>query len=367
MHNNVCKADLPLSKLASTAPEYDRPWVETPAAEPLADVPGIDAIDGLKALLASPNYASKQWVYEQYDTMVMADTVRVPGLGAGIVRVHGTEKSLAFTSDVTPRYVMANPFEGGKQAVAETYRNLTAVGATPLATTDNLNFGNPEKPEIMGQFVGAIKGIGAAVSALDMPIVSGNVSLYNETDGTGILPTPTICAVGIIAAPDLAITGTAREGHVALLVGDTTGHLGQSALLAEVFNREDGDAPHVDLDAEKRNGDFIRANHAQIRACSDLSDGGLAMTAFEMAEAGGTGVHLDMDDTPTLFGEDQARYLIACNFDQAEWLMVEAQKAGVTLTSVGKFTGDTVKFGASEAPMAELSAIFRSSFEQQLG
>lgn len=200
-----------------------------------------------------------------------------------------------------------------------------------------------------------------------MPIVSGNVSLYNETDGTGILPTPTICAVGIIATPDLAITGTAREGHVALLVGDTTGHLGQSALLAEVFNREDGDAPHVDLDAEKRNGDFIRANHAQIRACSDLSDGGLAMTAFEMAEAGGTGVHLDTDDTPTLFGEDQARYLIACNFDQAEWLMVEAQKAGVTLTSVGKFVGDTVKFGASEAPMTELSAIFRSSFEQQLG
>ncbi len=367
MHNNECKADLPLSKLSSTAPEYDRPWVETPAAEPLSDVPGIDAVDGLKALLASPNYASKQWVYEQYDTMVMADTVRTPGLGAGIVRVHGTEKSLAFTSDVTPRYVKANPFEGGKQAVAEAYRNLTAVGALPLATTDNLNFGNPEKPEIMGQFVGAIKGIGAAVAALDVPIVSGNVSLYNETDGTGILPTPTICAVGIIPTPDQAITDTVREGHVALLVGETTGHLGQSALLAEVFNREDGDAPHVDLDAEKRNGDFIRANHAQIRACTDLSDGGLAMAAFEMAEAGGTGVHLDMDDTPTLFGEDQARYLIACNFDQGEWLMVEAQKAGVTLTSVGKFVGDTVKFGSAEAPLAELSAIFRTSFSEQLG
>ncbi|NVK15000.1 MAG: phosphoribosylformylglycinamidine synthase subunit PurL, partial [Rhodobacteraceae bacterium] len=157
MHNGEVKADLVLSKLSSTAPEYDRPWVETPAAEPLtdADVPTIDPIDGLKALLSSPNYAGKQWVYEQYDTTVMGDTQRRPGAGSGIVRVHGTDKKLAFTSDVTPRYVKANPFEGGKQAVAEAYRNLTAVGALPLATTDNLNFGNPEKPEIMGQFVGA--------------------------------------------------------------------------------------------------------------------------------------------------------------------------------------------------------------------
>jgi len=173
----------------------------------------------VKALLASPNYAAKQWVYEQYDSQVMADTVRTPGLGAGIVRVHGTDKSIAFTSDVTPRYVKANPEMGGAQAVAEAYRNLTAVGATPLATTDNMNFGNPEKPEIMGQFVGAIKGIGAACSALDMPIVSGNVSLYNETDGTGILPTPTIGAVGLLKTADDIIQGTAREGHVALLVG----------------------------------------------------------------------------------------------------------------------------------------------------
>ncbi|MFG6543542.1 phosphoribosylformylglycinamidine synthase subunit PurL, partial [Sulfitobacter sp. M22298] len=137
------KADLPLSKLASTAPEYDRPWVETPAAAALTDAPSIDPIEGLRALIGSVNHASKDWVYEQYDTMVMGDTVRLPGLGAGIVRVHGTDKALAFTSDVTPRYVKANPTEGGKQAVAEAYRNLCAVGAKPLATTDNLNFGNP--------------------------------------------------------------------------------------------------------------------------------------------------------------------------------------------------------------------------------
>ena len=362
MHNGDCKADLPLSTLASSAPEYDRPWVPTDVNAEMDDVPEIDAIDGLKALIGSVNYCSRQWVYEQYDQMVMGDTARTPGLGSGVIRVHGTEKLLAFTSDVTPRYVKANPIEGGKQAVAEAYRNLTAVGATPLATTDNLNFGNPEKPEIMGQFVGAIQGIGEAVAALDMPIVSGNVSLYNETDGQGILPTPTIGAVGLISSTDKLIGREVRDGHVALVIGETAGHLGQSALLAEVFNRVEGDAPAVDLTAEKRNGDFIRDNHEWITACTDLSDGGLAVAAFEMAETAGVGVQLDAADTSTLFGEDQARYLVACNFDQAEALMMAAGQAGVTITSVGRFTGDTVKMGASEAPLDELSAIFRGTF-----
>ena len=362
LHGNEVKADLPLSELSSSAPEYDRPWVPTPAAAPMADVPGVDAIDGLKALISSPNYAGKQWVYEQYDSQVMGDTVRKPGLGAGIVRIHGTNKAVAFTSDVTPRYVKANPVEGGKQAVAEAYRNLSAVGAKPLATTDNLNFGNPEKPEIMGQFVGALQGIGEACIALDTPIVSGNVSLYNETDGQGILPTPTICAVGLIENLDDAILGTARDGHVLLLLGETAGHLGQSALLAEVYNREDGDAPHVDLAAEAAHGDFIRANRALINACTDLADGGLALAAFEMAEAAGVGVSVDASDTPTLFGEDQGRYLIACSFDKAEALMIAAGQAGVTLQTVGKFGGTDVSFGGSSAPLAELTETFRSSF-----
>jgi len=356
------KADLPLSELSSSAPEYDRPWVPTPAAEPLGDIVGVNPIDGLKALISSPNYAGKQWVYEQYDQQVMGDTARSPGAGSGIVRIHGTEKSVAFTSDVTPRYVKANPVEGGKQAVAEAYRNLTAVGATPLATTDNMNFGNPEKPVIMGQFVGAIQGIGEAVKALDMPIVSGNVSLYNETDGTGILPTPTIGAVGLIAHPDLMIDGTLRDGHVLLVLGETTGHLGQSALLAEVYDRADGDAPHVDLAVEKAHGDFIRDNHAQITVCTDLADGGLALAAFELAEAAGIGITLDAEDTPTLFGEDQGRYLIACNFDQAEGLMLAAGQAGVPLAMVGKAGGEDVTFGNQSAPLTELAQIFRTSF-----
>ncbi|MEM7521212.1 MAG: phosphoribosylformylglycinamidine synthase subunit PurL [Pseudomonadota bacterium] len=361
MLNGETKADLPLSKLASTAPEYDRPWTATPPAEPLSDVPSIDPIDGLKALINTPNYAAKNWIFEQYDTMVMADSARTPGVGAGLIRVHGTEKTIAFTSDVTPRYVLADPVEGGKQAVAEAYRNLVATGARPLAVTDNLNFGNPEKPSIMGQLVGAIEGIGAACKALSMPVVSGNVSLYNETDGQAILPTPTIGAVGLIDTPDAIIGTEVRDGHVALLLGDTVGHLGQSALLAEVFNRSEGGAPPVDLAAERAHGDFLLENVAFITAATDISDGGLALAAFELAASSGVGVCLDASDTPSLFGEDQARYLIACNFDQAEALMTAAMSAGVTLTSVGRFTGDQVSFGGASAPLADLATLYQST------
>jgi len=362
LHGNEIKADLPLSKLSSSAPEYDRPWVETPAAAPLGAVPEIAPIAGLRALIGSPNYAQKAWVYEQYDSQVGADTVIAPGLGAGVVRVHGTGKALAFTSDVTPRYVKANPFEGGKQAVAEAYRNLTAVGATPLATTDNLNFGNPEKPEIMGQFVGAIKGIGAAVAALDMPIVSGNVSLYNETDGSGILPTPTIGAVGILASLDALIAGRPSEGDLAVVVGATKGHLGQSALLAEAFGIEAGDAPHVDLAVEKRNGDFIRAQGKAFRACTDLGDGGLALAAFEMAEGARLGVKIDAAEIAFLFGEDQARYLVALPQPGLAALTAAAKAAGVPVALVGQFGGTTVTLGTDSAPMADLSALYRSAF-----
>ncbi len=367
LHGNDVKADLPLSKLSSSAPEYDRHWVETPPAPALGDVPEIGPIEALRALIAAPSYAHKAWVWEQYDTQVMADTVRTPGLGAGVVRVHGTDKALAFTSDVTPRYVRANPYEGGKQAVAEAYRNLCAVGARPLASTDNLNFGNPEKPEIMGQLVGAIKGIGAACAALDMPIVSGNVSLYNETDGQPILPTPTIGAVGLIDTLDDIISGLPENGDLALVIGDGIGHLGQSALLAEAFGIEDGDAPAVDLDMERRNGEFLRANRELVKAATDLSDGGLALAAFEMAEAAGLGITLNADQIADLFGEDQARYLIACSFDQAEALMVAAGQAGVTLTTAGRFGGDQVKFGGDSVALSDLSALYRGAFAHAIG
>ncbi|WP_138465011.1 phosphoribosylformylglycinamidine synthase subunit PurL [Poseidonocella sp. HB161398] len=367
VHGGEVKADLPLSKLSSEAPEYDRPWVETPAAAPLGDVPAVDPIEGLTALISSPNYASKSWVYEQYDHMVMADTVRRPGLGGGAVRVHGTRKALVFTSDVTPRYVKANPYEGGKQAVAEAYRNLTAAGAKPLATTDNLNFGNPEKPEIMGQFVGALKGIGEACAALDMPIVSGNVSLYNETDGQGILPTPTIGAVGLLKNAKNLIGSAPLEGDVAVLLGAPGSHLGQSALLAELFGREEGDAPAVDLKAERKHGVFLRNNRNLVNAATDLADGGLALAAFEMAAAGGIGVELTPASAGELFGEDQARYLLACPFDHAEEFLVLAGGKGIPCSVVGKFGGDTVSLGGASAPLADLVATYRSAFEATVG
>ncbi|WBL32537.1 phosphoribosylformylglycinamidine synthase subunit PurL [Sinirhodobacter sp. HNIBRBA609] len=362
IHGNEVKADIPLSKLSSAAPEYDRPWVPTPAAKPLTELPAIGPIEALKALIGSPNYAAKNWVFEQYDTQVMADTVVRPGLGAGVVRVHGTDKAVAFTSDVTPRYVRANPYEGGKQAVAEAYRNLSAVGALPLATTDNLNFGNPEKPEIMGQFVGAIKGIGEACLALNFPIVSGNVSLYNETDGKGILPTPTIGAVGLLKSLDDLIGGQPAEGDIALVIGVNHGHLGQSALAYEAFGIEAGDAPSVDLDDERKHGEFLRANGKLVKAASDLSDGGLALAAFEMAEGAGLGVALDAQAIGTLFGEDQARYLVACDAEGANALEAAAKAANVPLERVGVFGGSDVAFGSAKAPLADLSALYRSAF-----
>ncbi|MCF3974592.1 phosphoribosylformylglycinamidine synthase subunit PurL [Paracoccus salsus] len=362
IQGNDVKADLPLSKLSSSAPEYDRPWVETPAAGAASALPQITPVAALRALIGSPNYAHKAWVWEQYDTQVGADTILRPGLGAGVVRVHGTNKALAFTSDVTPRYVKANPFEGGKQAVAEAYRNLCAVGATPLATTDNLNFGNPEKPEIMGQLVGAIKGIGEACRALDFPIVSGNVSLYNETDGTGIMPTPTIGGVGLIEDLSRLIAGLPGDGDVALVIGTTSGHLSQSALAHEAFGIDSGDAPPVDLVAERRHGEFLRANRSHLTAASDLSDGGLALAAFEMAEAAGIGVRLDSDDIGQLFGEDQARYLVACDAAGAEALLEAGAQAGIEVAQVGSFGGMAIQMGGDAGDLAELSQLYRTAF-----
>ncbi|PCJ74018.1 MAG: phosphoribosylformylglycinamidine synthase II [Rhodobacteraceae bacterium] len=358
--NGVLMADLPLKALSGEAPEYDRPWVETPKAAALENIPDVDISAALLAIMGSANYSSRAWVWQQYDHMVGADTVVRPGSDAGVVRVHGTPKALAFTSDVTPRYCKANPFEGGKQAVAEAYRNLCATGATPLATTDNMNFGNPEKPEIMGQFVGCIKGISAAVSALDMPIVSGNVSLYNETDGSGILPTPTIGAVGIMQSLDEMIRIAPNDGDVLVLIGETQGHLGQSALLAEVFGREDGDAPHVDLVAERKAGDALRAAKAAglISAAHDLSDGGLAIAAADMALAADLGVTLSGEGAGWFYGEDQARYLVACDSVKADALLAMFADQGVPAAKVGAVGGEALRLGADSIPLTSIREVF---------
>ncbi|PHS79044.1 MAG: phosphoribosylformylglycinamidine synthase II [Rhodospirillaceae bacterium] len=350
-HKGEMVGDLPISPLADASPEYDRPWVPTPKRDPLKaeDVPAPDnMMDALKTLISTPNGCSKRWVWEQYDHMVMNDTVARPGGDAAIVRIHGTTKGVATTSDVTPRYVFADPVEGGKQAVAETYRNITATGATPKAITDNMNFGNPERPEIMGQFVGACEGISAACIALDYPVVSGNVSLYNETNGQGILPTPTIGGVGLIAdvSQSIGMAFTAA-GESIILIGETSGHLGCSQYLAEVLDRKDGPPPTVDLALERKHGDFVRSEilAGNITACHDLSDGGLAVTLAEMAMASGLGAEISDASNGLvmhgwLFGEDQARY-VAITKD-ADAFLVAAKSAGVSATKIGEIGGEAL-------------------------
>jgi len=370
-HGGELKADLPLKSLSGTAPEYDRPWEETPAPAPLGAVPEVDAAEALVALMGSPNLCSRAWVWQQYDHMVMADTVVRPGSDAAVVRVHGTGKALAFTSDVTPRYCKTNPVEGGKQAVAEAYRNLSATGATPLATTDNLNFGNPERPAIMGQLVGCVQGIGAACIALDMPIVSGNVSLYNETNGEAILPTPTIGAVGLLESLDQVIPMAPGAGDALVLIGETAGHLGQSAWLWELHGRAEGDAPPVDLAGERKAGELVRALKAEglITAAHDLSDGGLGVAAAEMALAAGIGVVVAADETlgasGWFFGEDQGRYLVGCK--DADAVIAAASDAGVSARQVGEMGGEVVGLGASGVALADLRAAHKGGFARMMG
>jgi phosphoribosylformylglycinamidine synthase len=340
-HHGEVMADLPIKQMGDEAPEYDRPWVEPKKQPLLTDVP---APNDLKAailrIVGSPDMSSRRWVWEQYDSLIGSNTAQIPGGDAGVVRIRG-KKAIAVSTDVTPRYVEADPFEGGKQAVAECWRNLTAVGADPIAITDNLNFGNPERPEIMGQFVRAIQGLSEACNALAFPIVSGNVSLYNETNGQGILPTPAIGGIGLI--PDLDHMATIpfkAAGEAILLVGGHGSHLGQSIYLREVLGREEGAPPPVDLEVEKRNGDFVRSliKSGQVTAVHDISDGGLGLSVIEMALASGFGAHLVSLTHDQLFGEDQGRYVITATASQAQAILSSAAAAGVPVERAGVVT-----------------------------
>ena len=354
LHQGEEVANLPIKDLGDQAPEYDRPWRESDKRSPLPAslVPEMEDYGAaLLQLVGSPNQSSRRWVYEQYDTLIQGNSLQLPGGDAGVVRVetHPT-KALAFSSDVTPRYVEADPYEGGKQAVAECWRNINATGAEPLASTDNLNFGNPEKPEIMGQLVEAIKGIGEACSALDFPIVSGNVSLYNETNGVAILPTPTIAGVGLM--PDwsrMARIGSANDGDALIVIGGDGTHLGSSIYLRDLLDRTDGPPPEVDLYAERRNGELVRSaiRNGQITACHDLSSGGLALALAEMVISSGKGMKISLDDSrgpmhALLFGEDQARYVIAVPDDLANFVCASAEGAGVPFRKLGTVGGDTL-------------------------
>jgi phosphoribosylformylglycinamidine synthase II len=346
-HKGEIVADMPVNALADEAPVYERPFTRRPALPPLAKNafdPKRPIADSLLQLIDSPDLSSRRWVWEQFDYTVMADTVQAPGGDAAVVRVHGTNKSIAISCDVTPRYCRADPFEGGKQAVAECWRNLTSVGATPLAVTDNLNFGNPERPETMGEIVAAIDGIAEACIALGFPVVSGNCSLYNETNGEPILPTPAIGGVGLLKdGTRHASVAFKRAGDAIVLIGETKGHLGQSLYLREIEGSESGPPPPVDLGVEKRNGDFVRGliEMGQVDTVHDISDGGLLIAVAEMAMAGGMGAMLEgPDGIAQLFGEDQARYLLAVPHSIAQEILGDAKAAGVPAAIIG-FVGGT--------------------------
>ena len=375
-HKGVIEADLPVDKLANSAPQYERPWVPTPAAKLILPewVPPPNSVLGcLERMMGTEHLCSRRWIWEQYDHTVMGDTIQRPGGDAAVVRVHGTSKGVAMACDVTPRYCLADPVMGAKQAVVETWRNLTAVGADPLAITDNMNFGNPERPEIMGQFVGAVEGIKEACLTLNYPVVSGNCSLYNETNAKGIPPTPAIGGVGLV--PDLALTADIRlkrEGDLLVLIGRERGHLGQSLYQLIEVGKVEGAPPPVDLPDEIKAGNLVRAliREKKVSAVHDVSDGGLLVAIAEMALAscrqgstdpGGIGVELypyegRLPAHSIWFGEDQGRYVIAAAPDRAEEIADRARLLGLAVRIVGRTGGTTFSLaGETALPLADLA------------
>jgi phosphoribosylformylglycinamidine synthase subunit PurL len=373
-HKGQIEADLPVPVLANSAPIYERPWFypTTPQQVLPEWVRAPESMLGaLKEMLGHPALCSRRWVWEQYDHMVMGDTVGRPGGDAAVVRIHGTSKGLAVTCDVTPRYVTADPEMGTKQAVVETWRNLTAVGADPIAITDNMNFANPERPEIMGQFVASVRGMGEACRVLEYPVVSGNVSLYNETNGVGIPPTPAIGAVGLV--PDTARTTDIRlkrEGDLLIVIGREQGWLGQSLYQEIIATGLEGAPPPVDLADELKAGRLVRAliREAKVSAVHDVSDGGLLVAIAEMAlacgaEGTGMGVELfpyegKLPSHAVWFGEDQGRYVLSVEPGLAEEVLERARLLALSARIVARTGGDAISLrGETAVPLADLKRI----------
>lgn len=379
-HKGQVEADIPVATLADSAPLYQRPHVPTPAKRALLPqwvaAPSGGMLEALETMMGGPHLCSRRWIYEQYDHMVMGDTVQRPGGDAAVVRVHGTKKGIAAVCDVTPRYVAADPAMGAKQAVVETWRNLTAVGADPLAITDNLNFASPERPEIMGQFVGAIQGMGEACRALEYPVVSGNVSLYNETNGVGIPPTPAIGGVGLV--PDvskLASLALKREGELLIVIGAEQGWLGQSLYQQTLAGGLDGAPPPVDLAEEIKAGRLVRnlIRESGIDTVHDCSDGGLLVAIAEMALAGNIGVELfayegKLPEHAVWFGEDQGRYIIAASPLDAERIIERAKLLALPARIVGRSGGDAItKPGEDALPLQQLGAAYEGWLPDYMG
>lgn len=371
-HKNRQVCNLPVAALVDQAPVYDRPYRPTPKL-PVIKIQNMTAPQDynqvIEHLISAPDIASKRWIWTQYDRHVMADTIdsSQSGGNAAIIRIHNTNKAIAISTDVTPRYCKADPYEGGKQCVAEAWRNLTAVGAEPIAITNCLNFGNPERPEIMGQLVECIEGMSEACEALNFPVVSGNVSLYNETDGQAILPTPAVGGVGLITQlPQYRTLAGAKAGDKLILIGHSTGWIGASLYLQTILQREEGAPPPVDLKAEKTNGDFIRRliRNRRVNAVHDCSDGGLAICMIEMALASGQGMHLThmpphLPILGWLFGEDQGRYLLAVDEYSINPILSTAQKLNLPAQLIGDVGGTRLKAtNAFDLPLVHIRQLY---------
>ena len=350
---NIEVANLPLSSLSKDAPVYDRKWKKKLPSKKI-DAPKNfqtkDISECLVKILSSPNNAEKSWVWEQYDSTVMGDTIQKPGGDSGVVRVHGKNKGIALTIDSSAHYCLADPIIGGKQVVCETWRNLVAVGSKPIAITNCLNFGNPEKEEIMGQFVETIDGISQACSYLDFPVVSGNVSFYNETKKNSIYPTPTIGGVGLIKNLNYTMNKNLKEiDSNILIIGKTSGHLFQSEFFREVLNFKEGSPPAVNLFNEKNNGlsilNLISKN--LVNSVHDISSGGILVALVEMCISGKIGAKVkipkrDINHFEFLFGEDQSRYIIEVNEKNMKEVDELLKENSVYYEKIGKTQKDSL-------------------------
>ncbi|MEE2774830.1 MAG: phosphoribosylformylglycinamidine synthase subunit PurL [Pseudomonadota bacterium] len=364
--NGKIEADIPLQALSRSAPEYNRPWTRTPKQQKYNEsVPYLNSMDCLKKLISSPNYCSREKVWQQYDHTILSNTLIGPGSDAALIRIENTNKALALTCDVTPRYCLANPLEGGKQAVAESFRNIIASGASPVAITDNLNFGNPERPEIMGQLVDCIKGITKASKKLNMPVVSGNVSLYNETNGNSILPTPTIGAIGILDDYKKRLDIKPGKGDILILIGDNGHNLGRSAFEEEILKKQSGDAPPVFLTQEKELGKLIlRANKmGLLSAAHDVSDGGIAIATAEMSIISGIGIKIVNKDLRWYFNEGQGRYVLACSQKNKENIMNLLSEYRIKNTIIGRVEGQFFALGKERISVKSLQKLYNSGFK----
>ena len=375
MMNGKEEASIPINILVEDAPEYQRDYiVEEPS--PIKEYKSEDfdqknILKDLNTMIMHPDLSSRKWIWEQYDHMVMADTVVRPGSDAAVVRVHGTNKGLAMSTDCSPVYCKHNPYEGGKHAVVETWRNIIASGALPIAITDCMNFGNPEKPEIMGQFVECIRGMGDACSKLNYPVVSGNVSLYNETNGEGIYPTPAIGGVGLIKDLSNVKTLSLKEdGNFLCVVGKTANHLGNSKYISIIQSKEEGGTPEINLDTELRNGNFVMdaINQKLIASAHDVGEGGILVAISEMCMSGNLGITIEIEtDFPHgyFFAEDQSRYLLEVspnNYDECQKL---ANNNDVHFEKIGIVGGDKISIkNIGDQQVSALKRSFETGIEQ---